>query len=55
LFEAANIFNRFYREIRVLSADTPEQRRARLALVEATARVLERGFGLMGIAPLSRM
>jgi arginyl-tRNA synthetase len=55
LFEVANIFNRFYREIRVLSADTPEQRRARLALVEATARVLERGFGLMGIAPLSRM
>jgi arginyl-tRNA synthetase len=55
LFEAANIFNRFYREIPVLSADTDEARTARLALVEATARVLSRGFSLVGIVPLDRM
>jgi arginyl-tRNA synthetase len=55
LFEAANIFNRFYREVHVLSADTDEARTARLALVEATARVLARGFSLVGIRPLDRM
>ncbi len=55
LFEAANVFNRFYREVPVLIADTPEQRNARLALVEATARVLGRGFSLLGIVPLDRM
>ncbi len=55
LYEAANVFNRFYREERVLGADTAEDRSRRLALVEATAAVLERGFGLLGIRPLARM
>lgn len=55
LFETANLFNRFYREVSVLGADTPEQRAGRLALVEATARVLSRGFGILGITPLERM
>jgi arginyl-tRNA synthetase len=55
LYETANLFNRFYREVSVLSAGTPEQRTGRLALVEATARVLSRGFGILGIQPLDRM
>ncbi len=55
LFEAANLFNRFYREVSVLRADTPGQVRGRLALVEATARVLGRGFGVLGIQPLEQM
>jgi arginyl-tRNA synthetase len=55
LYETANLFNRFYREVSVLSAETPEQRTGRLALVEATARVLSRGFGILGIQPLDRM
>ena len=55
LYETANIFNRFYREERVLGAATSEDRARRLALVEATASTLERGFGLLGIQPLARM
>ena len=55
LFETANLFNRFYREVSVLGADTAQERAGRLALVEATARVLSRGFGILGITPLERM
>jgi len=55
LYEAANIFNRFYREERVLGADTEEDRVRRLALVEAAASVMSCGFGLLGISPLDRM
>ena len=55
LFETANVFNRFYREERVLGAETETDRQRRLALVEATARVLERGFSMLGVKPLARM
>lgn len=55
LYETANVFNRFYREERVLNAATEEDRRRRLALVEATARVLGEGFQILGIEPLARM
>ena len=55
LYETANVFNRFYREERVLGAETEADKTRRLALVEATARVLEAGFGLLGIEPLERM
>ena len=55
LFETANVFNRFYREERVLGAETETDRQRRLALVEATARVLDRGFSMLGIKPLERM
>jgi arginyl-tRNA synthetase len=55
LYETANVFNRFYREERVLGAETEGDKNRRLALVEATARVLETGFGLLGIEPLDRM
>lgn len=55
LYETANVFNRFYREERVLGAGNDADRNRRLALVEATARVLSRGFDLLGIEPLERM
>jgi arginyl-tRNA synthetase len=55
LYETANVFNRFYREERVLNAPTESDKARRLALVEATARVLEQGFELLGIQPLDRM
>ena len=55
LYETANVFNRFYREERVLNAATDADRRRRLALVEATARVLGEGFQILGIEPLARM
>ena len=49
------MFNRFYREERVLNAATESDKERRLSLVEATARVLERGFEMLGIQPLDRM
>ena len=55
LYETANIFNRFYREERVLGADSDADRARRLALVEATAAVLDHGFSLLGVQPLERM
>jgi len=55
VYETANVFNRFYREERVLNAATDADRRRRLALVEATARVLGEGFRILGIEPLERM
>ncbi|MAY79989.1 MAG: arginine--tRNA ligase [Deltaproteobacteria bacterium] len=55
LYETANIFNRFYREVPVLKADTDAQRISRLALVESTARILGHGFDMLGIRPLDRM
>jgi len=54
LFATANALNRFYAECPVLSAE-PAVRDARLALVEATARVLERGLEILGIPALARM
>ena len=55
LFETANAFNRFYKEIRVLGANDPVVREERLALVEASARVLSRGLDILGIEALDRM
>jgi arginyl-tRNA synthetase len=55
LYETANIFNRFYREEKVLSAATEADKERRLALVEATASVMRRGFAMLGIEPLDRM
>ena len=54
LFATANALNRFYAECPVLSAE-PAVREARLAVVEATARVLERGLEILGIPALARM
>ena len=54
LFALAGSFNRFYYQVPVLKAE-PEQRRARLALVEAAARVLRSSLVMVGITPLERM
>lgn len=54
LFNLATLFNRFYYELPVLRSEGAE-RAARLDLVEATARVLGAGMGLVGIRPLERM
>lgn len=55
LFDLANRFNRFYYELPVLGAETPELRAARLAIVEASARALSRGFDMLGLPALARM
>ncbi|NOY26709.1 MAG: arginine--tRNA ligase [Oligoflexia bacterium] len=55
LFECAQATNRFYFELSVLQADTAEQRQSRLALIELTAGVLERGLAILGVPSLPRM
>ena len=55
LFATANAVNRFYHELPVLMADTPALRASRLALIEASAAVLSRGLGLLGVPVLERM
>jgi arginyl-tRNA synthetase len=55
LFATANALNRFYAECPVLAAPEAGVRESRLALVEATARVLERGLEILGIPALARM
>ena len=54
LFGLGTLFNRFYYELPVLKSEG-EERAARLALVESTARVLGAGMDLLGIRPLERM
>ncbi len=54
LFELANAFHAFYEACPVLKADEPA-RATRLALCELTARTLQRGLDLLGIAVPERM
>jgi arginyl-tRNA synthetase len=49
LFEVASDFTAFYEACPVLRADDEITRQSRLALSDLTARVLERGLGLLGI------
>ena len=54
LFELANAFHAFYEACPVLKAETPA-RATRLALCDLTARTLQRGLGLLGIAAPEKM
>ncbi|MFH0714385.1 MAG: arginine--tRNA ligase [Candidatus Diapherotrites archaeon] len=54
LLELASAFNSFYHEVPVLKAST-EQRAARLALVQATAQVLENGLTVLHVPVLEQM
>ncbi|MBI3207083.1 MAG: arginine--tRNA ligase [Myxococcales bacterium] len=55
LFELATAFSAFYESCPVLKAGTPAERESRLALCDLTARVIERGLGLLGIEAPERM
>jgi arginyl-tRNA synthetase len=55
LYDLAQTFADFYRDVPVLRADTVELRDARLALCDAVRVTLARGLTLLGIAPLSEM
>ena len=55
LVDTASTFNEFYRDCPVLSEEDPERKKARLALVEMTRRVLERGLWTLGIDAPPRM
>ena len=54
LFELAGHINRFYRQSPVLDAEA-DVRAARLAMVEAAARVLGHGLRTLGLRPIDRM
>ena len=54
VYEICQAFSRFYKETPVLIASEP-QRPARLTLVSATARVLENGMDILGIAKPEKM
>lgn len=53
LYDVANRFNRFYHELPVLTGG--DAKASRLALVEASRRVLRHGLGLLGLHVLDRM
>ncbi|HYF91204.1 MAG TPA: arginine--tRNA ligase [Symbiobacteriaceae bacterium] len=54
LLDVAQAFNRFYHDRPILKAE-PDVRRARLALVKATANTLHIGLGLLGIEAPEQM
>ena len=55
LYALASGFNRFYFSNPVLTASDPDVKAARLAMVEAMIRVMEKGFNILGIRALERM
>lgn len=55
LFEAASVFNQFYRDCPVLSEENAVLRSSRLALVSATEIVLKNALNLLGISAPAEM
>ena len=55
LFDLAQDFTAFYEHCPVLKADDAATKQSRLALCDATARVLATGLGLLGITAPERM
>ena len=55
LYELAKRFNVFYHDCPIGTAATPELRGVRLALAAATAQVLSKGLGLLGIPAPEKM
>ncbi|MBS3748898.1 MAG: arginine--tRNA ligase [Candidatus Thermoplasmatota archaeon] len=55
LFDTASLFNQFYRDCPVLSADNEMVKYSRLGLVLSTKIVLENGLALLGIDGLDEM
>jgi arginyl-tRNA synthetase len=55
LFDVASRYASFFENCPVLKADTDELRDSRLRLCDLTARTIERGLNLLGIAVVDRM
>ena len=49
------MYSGFNNSCQVLKAETPELRQSRLLLCDLTARVIQRGLGLLGIRTVERM
>jgi arginyl-tRNA synthetase len=54
LWDTAKAYSVFFEACPVLTADTPEQRASRLALVDLTARTIRTALGLLGIQTVER-
>lgn len=54
-YETARALSAFYRDCKVLQAEEPALRAARLALVAGTAQALKNGLGLLGIKAPEQM
>lgn len=55
VYQTASAFNQFYHACPVLSAETDNLKKARLALVKSAAVVIKRGLNLLGIDVLENM
>ncbi len=55
LIDTAKAFSRFYYHCPVLQADTPEQKKLRLTLVQVTSQVLQNGLTLLGVQTPNEM
>jgi len=55
LYELATAYSTFFENCPVLKAETDELRGSRLAMVDLSARILERGLDLLGIEAPERM
>ena len=55
LFDLASDFTAFYEHCPVLKADSDQQRDSRLALCDATARIMQQGLNLLGIRAPEQM
>ena len=55
IFELSGKFNQFYESCPVLTAETAERQKSRLALCSLSASVLRLSLGLLGIDTLERL
>ncbi|MCA9093010.1 MAG: arginine--tRNA ligase [Planctomycetaceae bacterium] len=55
LYRTADLFTAFYENCPVQKAESDELRNSRLKLCDLTARILEKGLGLMGIRTVDQM
>lgn len=55
VYEVAKAFNKFYHERSILQADDEQTRQFRLQLSAASAKVIKKGMGLLGIEVPERM
>ena len=54
-YELTKLFNQFYHDYSILSADTPETKITRLVLTKNVAKVIKNGMSLLGIEVPERM
>jgi arginyl-tRNA synthetase len=55
LYELAQQFNNFYKNVPVIKANTMGEKNARLQLVSAVAQVLVNGLSVLGIKTVEKM